>query len=65
MRLIYWIVAGLIAAAIMAAVKPLAHVVVDLGPVPWLIAMAGILWIGIAIENRGARRRRPPPLLLE
>lgn len=50
--LIARIVVALIFFGAMAVVAKAAHIVVDLGFIPWLLAMAGIFWVGIAIENR-------------
>ena len=46
------IIVAVVFFAAMAVVAKLAHIVVDLGFVPWLLAMAFIFWVGIAIENR-------------
>jgi hypothetical protein len=55
------IVVAVVFFAIMTfVVNPMAHAVVNLGFVPWLLWIAGFLWIGIAIENRRRRKWDEP-----
>jgi hypothetical protein len=45
------VLAAALFTALMYGVNKLAHIVVDLGAVAWLVSMAALFWMGIAIEN--------------
>lgn len=55
------IVAAIIFFALMYGVRKAAPAIVDLGVLPWFIALGAIFWLGIKIENRIRHARGDEP----